>query len=321
MRLEEIPRHPLALLPTPLHALPRLGAALGGVRIWIKRDDLTGFALGGNKARKLEFLLAEALGQGADTLLTAGGLQSNHARVTAAAAAAAGLDCHLVLSGGPPARLQGNAALGALLGATLHFVATGAERMPRVMALAEELRRAGREPYVIPIGGSVPLGALGYVLAIEEVQEECARHGIQPEAIVVATSSGGTHGGLEAGRRLLGWEVRIIGVSADEPAAFLQQASAEVATGALALLGRRERVRPEALTVLADYIGEGYGVPTPASQEAMALFAKTEGVILDPTYTAKAAAGLLDLARRGDFRPGQVVVFWHTGGLPPVLPA
>ncbi|MCI0372494.1 MAG: D-cysteine desulfhydrase family protein [candidate division NC10 bacterium] len=320
MRLEEIPRHPLALLPTPLHELPRLSAAAGGVRIWIKRDDLTGFALGGNKVRKLEFLLADALRQGADTLLTAGGLQSNHARVTAAAAAAAGLECHLVLSGGRPERLQGNTALDALLGATLHFVPTGPERTARLSALAEELRRAGRKPYVIPIGGSVPVGALGYVLALEEVQEECVRRGLRPEAIVVATSSGGTQGGLEAGKRLVGWDVRIIGVSNDEPAAFLQEASAELATVALALLGRRETVRPEELTVLGEYIGEGYGTPTPASQEALALFAKTEGIILDPTYTAKAAAGLLDLIHREEFRRGQAVLFWHTGGLPPVLP-
>lgn len=320
MRLEEIPRRPLALLPTPLHELPRLSAALGGVRIWIKRDDLAGFALGGNKVRKLEFLLADAQHQGADTLLTAGSLQSNHARVTAAAAAAAGLACHLVLSGGRPERLQGNTALDALLGATLHFVAAGSERMPRLSALAEEVRRAGRKPYVIPIGGSVPLGSLGYVLGLREVREESARRGIRPEAIVLATSSGGTQGGLEAGNRLLGWDIRIIGVSADEPAAFLQQASAEVATGALALLGSHETVRAGELTVMADYIGKGYGVPTPASQEAMALFAKTEGIILDPTYTAKAAAGLLDLIRRGEFRRGQGVLFWHTGGLPPVLP-
>ncbi len=319
MRLEEIPRRPLALLPTPLHELPRLSTAVGGVPIWIKRDDLTGFALGGNKVRKLEFLLADALRQGADTLVTAGGLQSNHARVTAAAAAAAGLDCHLVLSGSRPERLQGNTALDALLGATLHFVATGPERTARLSALAEELRRAGRKPYVIPIGGSAPLGALGYVLALREVQEECARRGLRPEAIVVAASSGGTQGGLEAGKRLVGWDVRIIGVSADEPAVFLQQASAEMATEALALLGRHETVWPNELTVLGDYVGEGYGASTPASQEAMVLFAKTEGIILDPTYTAKAAAGVLDLIRRGEFR-GQGVLFWHTGGLPPVLP-
>lgn len=319
MRLEEIPRRPLALLPTPLHELPRLSTAVGGVPIWIKRDDLTGFALGGNKVRKLEFLLADALRQGADTLVTAGGLQSNHARVTAAAAAAAGLDCHLVLSGSRPERLQGNTALDALLGATLHFVATGLERTARLVALAEELRRVGRKPYVIPIGGSVPLGALGYVLALTEVQEACARRGLRPEAIVVAASSGGTQGGLEAGKRLLGWNIRIIGVSADEPAVFLQQASAEMATEALALLGRHETVWPDELTVLGDYVGEGYGASTPASQEAMVLFAKTEGIILDPTYTAKAAAGVLDLIRRGEFR-GQGVLFWHTGGLPPVLP-
>ncbi|MBI3002851.1 MAG: D-cysteine desulfhydrase family protein [candidate division NC10 bacterium] len=301
--------------------MPRLSAALGGPRLWIKRDDLTGFALGGNKVRKLEFLLADALCERADTLLTAGSLQSNHARVTAAAAAAAGLACHLVLSGSGLEPLLGNAALDALLGATLHVVADPSARGPRLTRLAEELRRAGRKPYLIPLGGSVPLGALGYVLALREVGEECERREIRLAAIVVGSSSGGTHGGLEAGRRLLGWNVRLVGVSADEPAPVLREASATLARKALALLGRRESVQPGQLTVLAEYAGDGYGTPTPASREAMALFAQTEGIFLDPTYTAKAAAGLLDLVRRGAFRAGEDVLFWHTGGLPPLLPA
>lgn len=310
------PREPLGFFPTPLHPLPRLSAHLGGPGLWIKRDDLTGFALGGNKVRKLELFLGEARLTGADVLLTAGGQQSNHARVTAAAAARAGLDCILVLSGGPPATYSGNLALDRLFGAELRFVATGPERMPALQALAEELRRAGRRPLLIPIGGSTPLGALGYVEAAREVAAQLGALGLapgRPLTIVHGSSSGGTQAGLVVGVRAAGLTARVIGVSADETRADLSRMVADVA-GPLAEQAGIPAAPAEAIEVLDAYVGAGYGIPTPASEEAARLFARLEGIALDATYSAKAAAGLVDLVRRGAFRPDEVVCFWHTGG-------
>lgn len=306
------PREPLGFFPTPLHELARLSAHLGGPRLWVKRDDLTGFALGGNKVRKLELFLGEARRQGADVLLTAGGHQSNHARITAAAAARVGLDCVLVLSGGPPAAYVGNLALDRLFGAQLRFVATGPERMPALLALAAELEAAGRRPLVIPIGGSTPLGALGYVEGAREVATQFGSLGVTPTAIVHGSSSGGTQAGLLVGSCAAGLTTRVIGVSADESRADLTRMVAEIAAPLAAGLG----VPPPpfaAIEVLDAYVGEGYGIPTPASEEARRLFARLEGIPLDPTYGAKAAAGLVDLIRRGTFGGSDAVCFWHTG--------
>jgi L-cysteate sulfo-lyase len=213
------PREPLGFFPTPLHPLPRLTAHLGGPHLWIKRDDLTGFALGGNKVRKLEFFLAEARAVGADVLVTAGGHQSNHARVTAAAAAVAGLDCVLVLSGGTPAAETGNLALDRLFGASVRFVERGPDRAPALEAVARELRAAGRRPLVIPVGGSTPLGALGYVEAAREAAAQLRALGVVPAAIVHGSSSGGTQAGLMVGCEAAELAARVIGVSADETAA------------------------------------------------------------------------------------------------------
>lgn len=307
------PRELLGFFPTPLHPLPRLSAHLGGPPIWIKRDDLTGFALGGNKVRKLEFFLGEARAAGADILLTAGGHQSNHARVTAAAAARTGLDCVLVLSGGRPAAFTGNLALDRLFGAAVHFVETGPERMPALQALAEELRAAGRRPLVIPIGGSTPLGALGYVEAAREAAGQLEALGVRPAAIVHGSSSGGTQAGLLVGCRAAGLATRVIGVSADEP----REALAGMIAGIVRSLAERLGVPappPEAIEVLDEHVGAGYGIPTPASEEAARLFARLEGIPLDLTYGAKAAAGLIDLVRRGAFGRDEAVCFWHTGG-------
>lgn len=308
------PREPLGFYPTPLHPLPRLSAHLGGPRLWIKRDDLTGFALGGNKVRKLEFYLGEARATGADVLLTTGGHQSNHARITAAAAARAGLDCILVLSGGTPAAWTGNLALDRLFGAELRFVATRAERAPTLEALADELRMRGRRPLAIPLGGSTPLGALGYVEAAREAAAQFAAGGVRAAAVVHGSSSGGTQAGLVVGARAAGLAARVIGVSADETRADLTRMVAEIA-GPLAELVGVPALSREAIEVLDDYVGPGYGVPTPASEEAARLFARLEGIPLDPTYGAKAAAGLIDLVRRGAFRADDVVCFWHTGGM------
>lgn len=308
------PREPLGFYPTPLHPLPRLSAHLGGPRLWIKRDDLTGFALGGNKVRKLEFYLGEARAAGADVLLTTGGHQSNHARITAAAAARAGLDCVLVLSGGEPPALTRNLALDRLFGAELRFVRDRSERAPALAALAEELRRTGRRPLVIPLGGSTPLGALGYVEAAREAAAQCAALGVRPVALVHGSSSGGTQAGLLVGGRAADLGARVIGVSADETRADLTRMVAGI-VGPLADLAGVSAPPAEAVEVLDGYVGEGYGIPTPDSEEATRLFARLEGIPLDPTYSAKAAAGLIDLVRRGAFRADDVVCFWHTGGM------
>jgi L-cysteate sulfo-lyase len=308
------PREPLGIFPTPLHPLPRLSRHLGGPRLFVKRDDLTGFALGGNKVRKLELFLGEARATGADVLLTAGGHQSNHARVTAAAAAVAGLDCILVLSGGRPAAETGNLALDRAFGAEVRFVATGLERMPALHALAGELRAVGRRPLLIPIGGSTPLGALGYVEAAREIAAQLAALGVRPAALVHGSSSGGTQAGLLVGCRAAGLDVRVIGVSADETRADLGRMVADVAGPLAAWLGL-PAPPAETIEVLDAYVGEGYGIPTAASEEAARLFARLEGIPLDPTYSAKAAAGLVDLVRHGAFTADDVVCFWHTGGM------
>jgi D-cysteine desulfhydrase family pyridoxal phosphate-dependent enzyme len=308
------PREPLGFLPTPLHPLPRLSAHLGGPQLWIKRDDLTGFALGGNKVRKLEFYLGAARAEGADVLLTTGGHQSNHARITAAAAARAGLDCILILSGGTPATYAGNLALDCLFGAEVRFVATREERAPALLALADELRRAGRRPLVIPLGASTPLGAFGYVEAVREVVRQFHAVGVVPRVIVHGSSSGGTQAGLVLGCRAAGLATRVLGVSADETRADLTRMVVEI-LGPLAELAGVSLPPPAAVEVLDDYVGPGYGIPTAASDEATRLFARLEGIALDATYGAKAAAGLVDLVRRGAFRRDDVVCFWHTGGV------
>jgi D-cysteine desulfhydrase family pyridoxal phosphate-dependent enzyme len=307
------PREVLGFYPTPLHALPRLSDHLGGPRLYIKRDDLTGFALGGNKVRKLEFFLGEARASGADVLVTAGGHQSNHARITATAAARAGLGCVLVLSGGRPAAYTGNLALDRLFGAELRFVGTGPERMPALHALAAELSAAGRRPLVIPIGGSTPLGALGYVEAAREAAVQLRDLGVAPAAIVHGSSSGGTQAGLVVGCRAAGLDARVIGVSADETRADLGRMVADIA-GPLAERVGVPAPPPEAVEVLDEYVGAGYGLPTADSEAATELFARLEGIPLDPSYGAKAAAGLIDLVRRRVFGPRDAVCFWHTGG-------
>jgi D-cysteine desulfhydrase family pyridoxal phosphate-dependent enzyme len=321
------PREALGSFPTPLQPLTRLARHLAtrgrGPALWIKRDDLTGFALGGNKVRKLEFFLAEARATGADVLLTAGGHQSNHARITAAAAARGGLGCVLVLSGGEPAAYTSNLALDRLFGAELTFVGSGAERMPALQARAETLRAAGRRPLLIPIGGSTPLGAWGYVEAARELADQLGRAGLAPAAslaIVHGSSSGGTQAGLVVGCRAAGLRARVVGVSADETRADLERLVTGIAAPLAAEMGLPP-ILAGAIEVLDEQVGAGYGVPTEASLEATRLFARLEGVALDATYGAKAAAGLVDLLRRGVFTTDDTVVFWHTGGATWHVPA
>ncbi|MCC7362584.1 MAG: D-cysteine desulfhydrase family protein [Anaerolineales bacterium] len=308
-----MPRARLAHLPTPLAPLPRLSAALGGPRLWVKRDDLTGLAAGGNKTRKLEFLVGAALAQGADMLLTAGAAQSNHCAQTAAAAARHGLRCGLVLRGTPPAALSGNLILDTLYGAELIW----AGDRPREAVLAEAeaaARAAGHRPYAFPIGGSTPVGATGYVLAMAELAEQSAALGVTFDRIVFASSSGGTHAGLVVGASLTGFAGQVLGVSIDHGAGELQAHVADLATRTARLLGRADTYAPAHVSANSDYLGGGYAVIGDAEREALRLFAQTDGLVLDPVYTGRAAAALIGLARPGAFAPTENVLFWHTGG-------
>jgi L-cysteate sulfo-lyase len=311
---DSLPRVPLAFLPTPVHPLPRLDARLGGdLRLWIKRDDQTGLAGGGNKTRKLEFLIADAQAQGADVVLTTGAIQSNHCRQSAAAAAQAGLECHVVLSGEPPTQPNGNLLLDALLGAEIHWT-TREKRAQRLVELAEELRAAGRRPYPIVLGGSDPVGASGYALALEELWEQARALEIRLDAIVFASSSGGTQAGLVAGAWALGWGVPLLGISVDEPEAELKAHVAGLATRTAVHLGRPHAFTAGDVRVNADYLGGGYAVMGELERDAIRTMAREEGILLDPVYTGRAFGGLLDLIRRGAFGPGQNILFWHTGG-------
>jgi L-cysteate sulfo-lyase len=303
----------IAHLPTPLEPLPRLAAQLGGPELWIKRDDQTGLATGGNKARKLEFLVADALAHGADVLITAGAAQSNHARQTAAAAAKFGLARTLVLRGEEPPQVQGNLLLDRLVGAEVVWAGDRplAEAMDQV---AEELQAAGRRPYVVPYGGSNTVGASGYVAAMEELQAQCAERDLHFEHIVLASSSGGTQAGLMVGARALAYDGRILGISVDQQADTLRQRLADLATATAEHLGLRLAFAPEDFAVNDDYLGGGYGVMGDLERTAIHTLARTEGVLLDPVYTGRAFGGLLDLIRGGAFRPAERVLFWHTGG-------
>jgi D-cysteine desulfhydrase family pyridoxal phosphate-dependent enzyme len=300
---EEHPRPRLAHLPTPLEEAPRLSAALGA-RVLVKRDDLTGLALGGNKARKLEYLAADAIAKGCDTLVTAGGAQSNHARMTAAAAAHLNMACHLVLGGAEPDEFTANLVLDRLFGAQLHFTGTGdwAVWQSEVRRIAAEL---GPKAYAIPIGGSTPVGALGYVQAAGELMSQMAD---APDWIVVASSSGGTQAGLLVG---LPPAVRVLGIDVARPAPPLSETVPKLAARTAELSGRP---LPAYEWHLADHTGEQYAAITRECRDAVRLAAETEGLILDPVYSGKAMAGLI--AAVHEKRIGGTIVFWHTGGAP-----
>ena len=311
--LNALPSAGLVAGPTAVVEMSRLRAALGGgPRLLVKRDDALPFGFGGNKVRKLDLVSARARADGADTLLTVGGVQSNHARATAAAAARLGLRCVLVLSGARPDRPTGNALLDGLLGAEIHFVSSREERAPAMRAAADRLRAQGRHPFEIPLGASTPLGAMAYARAVAEL----AAQGPVPDVIVHATSSGGTQAGLLAGIALLGMPTRVLGISADDPSPVLAEIVAGLVSGVDAALGGAGRL--SAATPPADvddtFVGEGYGIPTAASRQALELAARSEALFLDPTYTAKAMAGLVAYVRSGRFTTDQTVLFWHTGG-------
>ncbi|MEW6716299.1 MAG: D-cysteine desulfhydrase family protein [Chloroflexota bacterium] len=313
-----IPRLQFAHLPTPLEPLPRLTRMLAGGQMFVKRDDQTGLAFGGNKARKLEYLLADAQTRNARTLITAGAVQSNHCRQTSAAAARHGFDCVLVLSGEPPRHYSGNILLDKLLNAEIIW--TEKSQREQVMNQTfEHLENEGRRPYLIPYGGSNPIGAVAYAYAMRELLEQWSQARLGeggPDWVVFASSSGGTQAGLLVGAEVFGYQGRVLGISVDEVEEVLSSRVAELATETVRLFQKSVIFAPKDVLVNGNYLGGGYGVMGEPEKEAIRMFASLEGLLLDPVYTGRAAAGLIDLNRQGFFSAEDTVLFWHTGGTP-----
>lgn len=310
--MKSVSRLSFAHLPTPVEELPNLSRHLGGPRLLVKRDDQTGLAFGGNKTRKLEFLIAEARQQGADTLITGGAAQSNHCRQTAAAAARYGFECTLVLTGETPKRPTANLLLDRLFGAEIIFVEDRSFRDQTLQKAFDAAAAAGKKPYLVPYGGSSPAGALGYAFAMEELMKQ----NVHADWIVFGTSSGGTHAGLVLGKRLFGFPGKILGVSIDEKEDDLKNRVSELAAQASEKLGERVHFSRSEVLANDNYCRAGYGVFGKGEREAIRLFARKEGLLLDPVYTGRAAAGLIDLIRSGFFKKDDTVLFWHTGGQP-----
>jgi D-cysteine desulfhydrase family pyridoxal phosphate-dependent enzyme len=311
MEIHEPPRVQIAHLPTPLESLPHLSEHLGGPELWIKRDDQTGLAFGGNKTRKLEYLVADALDKGARTLITRGARQSNHCRQTAAAAAKFGLGCILILSGEPAPEASGNLLLDRLMGAEI--VWTEGDDPDRILELTyERVQDEGRFPSLIPYGGSNAVGASAYAFAMRELKEQ----GQAFDRIVFASSSGGTQAGMITGAAMEGLEARITGISVDLEADGLRARISPLLGQIAELIGMDLDPQAATIDVNERYLGGGYGVLGEPEREAIELFARQEGVLLDPVYTGRAAAGLIDLIRQGKISSDERVLFWHTGGTP-----
>lgn len=319
--LGALPRLELASLPTPLMPAHRLSAAVRGPAIWLKRDDLTGFALGGNKVRKLEFLAADALRQDADTFVTGGGPQSNHVRTTMAVAASLGMRGVAVCYGTPPEQVQGNHLLDVLLGAQVRF--TGDPNRSNLDKHIEQeaagLAREGHKPYVIGRGGASALGCVGYVVAASELIQQLQAEGLAPQSIFLATGSCGTHAGLLLGLKLLQARIQVYGVTVSRPRDECETRIRMLMEETAALLGATVSINTDDIVVDDGYIGGGYGIPTPEAITATRLLARTEAVFLDHVYTAKAMACLLDKVKQGTFEPDGSVVFLHTGGSPAIF--
>lgn len=319
MTPNDFARVDLGFFPTPIETLPRLGAELG-VALSIKRDDFSGFGGGGNKVRKLEYLMAEALAAKAQVLITTGGHQSNHARMVAAAACRFGMDSVLVLRGNPPSEYQGNLLLDRLFGATLEFLEPTEYFTlvdPRMEAHAEAARGAGRVPYIIPLGGATPLGAVGYVRAVEEMMDQVEQ---PPDVVVVPVGSGGTLAGLLVGARRHWPGTRMVGISVSRDRAWFQERVAGMADACAALLGWDMRFAPGDIWVEDGHVGPGYGQPSAGGIAAIRRAARTEGMLLDPVYTGKAMDGLTALIGSGAVAPGARVLFIHCGGSPALYP-
>ena len=319
MNLARFPRLRLAHLPTPLEYMPRLTALLGGPDIWIKRDDCTGLSTGGNKTRKLEFLMAEAVAMGADIVLTQGATQSNHARQTAAAAAKLGMDCHILLEdrtgyNEPNYRLNGNVLLDVLHGATIEHRGPGLDMNAEMMAVAETFRGQGRTPYAIVGGGSNATGALGYVNCALELLGQMVDGGLVFDHMITATGSAGTQAGLIVGLKALNAQLPLLGIGVRAPKDTQEANVCRLAQAVEEKMGLQGVVARTDVVANCDYIGQGYGIPAQSTLEAIDIFARTEAILLDPVYSGKGAAGLIDLIRKGHFTKGQRLVFLHTGG-------
>ena len=319
MHLSRFPRIHLAHLPTPLERMDRLSKELGGPEIWIKRDDCTGLSTGGNKTRKLEFLMAEAEAEGADMVVTQGATQSNHARQTAAFAAKLGVDCHILLEDrtgydDKNYNENGNVFLDYLHGATAEKRPSGLDMHAEMEAVADQLRAGGRKVYTIPGGGSNPTGALGYVNCALELVNQANERGLPIDRIVHATGSAGTQAGLVVGLQAMNADIPLLGIGVRAPKPKQEENVYKLAVATAEKLGCPGIVSREDVVANTDYVGEGYGIPTPGTIEAIELFAQLEGILLDPVYSAKGAAGLIDLIRKGHFQEGERIVFLHTGG-------
>ena len=319
MHLARFPRVRLFPTPTPLEKLTNLTRHLGGPEIWIKRDDCTVVATGGNKVRKLEFLVGEALAQGADHLVTQGAVQSNHVRQTAAVAAKFGLKCtalleHRIETNDRDYLASGNVLLDRLFDATLEYRPGGTDMQAAIEAKAEELRAAGAKPYVIPGGGSNRVGALGYVGCAQELMQQADEMGLKIDLVVHATGSAGTQAGLVVGLEGVNSGVRVLGIGVRAPKDRQEANVHKLAEATAEYCGVRGGIARSAVEANCDYVGGGYGIPTPGMTEAVTLLARLEGVLLDPVYSGKGMAGLIDLIRKGEIGKDQTVVFIHTGG-------
>ena len=319
MDITRFPRVRLAHLPTPLEPLPRLSEALGGPEIWIKRDDCTGLSSGGNKTRKLEFLIAEALEQGAEMVLTQGAVQSNHARQTAAAAAKVGLKCHILLenrtgSSDPLYMTNGNVLLDRLHGATIEHHDGGADMAAELEKATGRFRADGVKAYAIPGGGSNTTGALGYANCAFELMGQINDQGLVFDHLVHATGSAGTQAGLVAGLKLINANLPVLGIGVRAPKEKQEASVLKLARETLERFPGGVELQDEDVVANSDYVGEGYGLPAPSTLEAIRMLAEHEGLLIDPVYSGKGMAGLIDLIRKGQFEKGQRVVFLHTGG-------
>ncbi|HEY4201917.1 MAG TPA: D-cysteine desulfhydrase [Devosiaceae bacterium] len=319
LNLAKFPRLSFAHLPTPLEPMKRLSEELGGPRLWIKRDDCTGLSGGGNKTRKLEFLMADAVKQGADVIITQGATQSNHARQTAAIAAKLGMECHLLLedrtgSADESYNFNGNVLLDRLHGATISKRPGGADMQAEMEKLAAALKSDGKKPYVIPGGGSTPIGALGYVNAALEIVYQATSIGLDIASVVHATGSAGTQAGLVTGFKALGGQIPVLGIGVRAPKAKQEENVFNLAARTADYMGLGDIIERSDVVANSDYVGDGYGVPTAGMVEAVKLVARTEGILLDPVYSGKGMDGLISLIRAGHFAKDSDIVFIHTGG-------
>jgi D-cysteine desulfhydrase family pyridoxal phosphate-dependent enzyme len=313
MEIRSLPRFDLRVLPTPIEEMPRLSKALGGPRILVKRDDQTGLAGGGNKTRKLEFSIGEALFRGADTIITLGGVQSNHCRQTAAAAVRAGLRCVLILKGFSPEAWNGNLLLDSLLGADIRFSGKKTREALAADVIKEEMD-AGRKPFLIPVGASDEVGSPGYIFAAKEMAEQFSRLGFEPDRIILASSSYGTQAGLCVGARIFGIKSAITAINIDSSLTDLQAGVADLAEKTAMRIGHTMTFDPRDIIGYDDYLGGGYAVMGDPEIEAIQLAATCEGLLLDPVYTGRAMAGLIDLIRKREISKDETILFLHTGG-------